>query len=107
MKEPRVGLGELVEIRAFDVLLVANAALCDAIDQHIDGRLQVHDQIRLGRIHDHAFVHTFIERIFGIVQRDARKQPILLQQVIRDTHGAEQVLLANLLQLAGALKQKE
>ena len=107
MEEPRIGLGELVEISAFDVLFIANPALGDAIHQHVDRSLQIHDEIRFGRVHDHPFVDPFIQRIFRIIEGHARKQPILLQQVVRHAHGAEQIFLANLFQLPGPLKQKE
>ena len=107
VEEARIGLGELLEIAALDVLLVANAALGDAVHQHIDRRLQIDHQIGLGRIHDHAFVDPFVQRILGIIERHAREQPILLQQIIRDAHRAEQILLPDLLELARTLEKEE
>src|SRR3984957_11209880 len=107
VEEPRIGLIELVEIAAFDVLLIADAALRDPIHQHIDGCLQVHHQIRLRGVHHHPFVDSLVQRIFRIIERHARKETIFFQQVVRHAHGAEQILLANLLQLPGPLKQKK
>src|ERR1700722_18206230 len=107
VEEPRIRLIQLVEIAAFDVLLIADAALRDPIHQHIDGCLQVHHQIRLRGVHHHPFVDSLVQRIFRIIERHARKETIFFQQVVRHAHGAEQILLANLLQLPGPLKQKK
>ncbi len=104
MEEPRIGLRQLLQIAALDVLLVANAALGDAIHQHIHRRLQVHDQIRLGRIHDHPLVDAFVERIFRIIERDARKQPVFFQQIVRHPHRAEQIFLPTSSSWRAALK---
>ena len=68
MEEPRIGLGEFIEVGPLDVLLVADAAFIDAVHQHVHRRLQVNDQIGFGRVHHHALIDSFIERIFRIVQ---------------------------------------
>ena len=107
MEEARIGLRELLEIVALDVLLVADAALGDAIHQHIHRRLQIHHEIGLRRIDHHALIDAFIQRVLRVIERHPREQPVLLEQIVRDAHGAEQVLLAHLLELARALKQKE
>ena len=107
MEESRVGLRELFQVGALDVLLIANAALRDAIHQHIDGRLQVHHEIRLRRIDHHTLVDAFVQRIFRIIERHARKQSIFLEQVVGNAHRAEQILLPHFLELAGTLEQEK
>ena len=107
VEEARIRLGEFLEIAALDMLLIADAALGDAVHQHIDRRLQIHHQVGLGRIHHHPLVDPLVERIFRIVERHAREQPILFEQIVRDAHRAEQILLPNLFELARALEQEE
>ena len=104
VKESRVGLGELLEIAALDMLLVADAALGDAVDQHIDGRLQIHDEIRLGRVDDHTLVDALIQRILCIVERDACEQAVLIEEIIRDANRAEEIFLTALLALSRPLE---
>ena len=107
VEEPGIGLRELLQIAALDVLLVADPPLRDAIDQHVHGRLQVHHEIGFRRIDHHPLVHPFIEGVFRIVERHPREQPVLVEQIVRDAHGAEQVFLTHFLQLPGALEQEE
>ena len=104
MKESCVSLGELLEVAALDMLLVADAALGDAVDQHIDGRLQIHDEIGLGRVHDHTLVDALIQRILRIVERDACEQAVLIQEIIGDANRAEEIFLTDLLELSRPLE---
>src|SRR6185503_4181821 len=51
MEETRIRLVEAHQVVTLDVLLVADAAPRDALEQHVDRRLQIHDEVRLWRLH--------------------------------------------------------
>jgi hypothetical protein len=106
-EEARVGIGDAFQVAALDQRLVADPATRDALHQHVDGRLQVDDEIGPGRIDRELGVHLFVERVLLVIERHTREQPILVEQVVGDAHRIEQVLLPELLELARALEEKE
>ena len=52
-------------------------------------------------------VHVAVQLEFVFVQGDLGKQPVLVDQEVRDSWAGKQVLLLDLTQLIGALKQEE
>src|SRR6185437_145119 len=106
VKEPRIRLVEPLEVVAVDLTLVLDTAPCDALHQHIDGSLQVQDEVRLGSRDIELRVHLLVECELRLIERDGRKQPILLEQVVRDAHGREEVLLVESGKLLRALKEE-
>ena len=107
MKEARVRLLQLLQILPLDVLLVANAAALDALEQHVDRRLQVDHEIRRRRVDCEPRVYLFVENELLVIEREPREQTILVEQVVRNAHCVEQIVLANVFELARPLKQKE
>ena len=59
------------------------------------------------RVDREARIHLLVERELLLVERELREQPILVEQVVGDAHRVEQVVLADVLQLARALEQEE
>jgi len=51
-------------------------------------------------------VHLFVESELLLVEREAREQAILVEQIIGDAYRREQVLLAQRRELLGALNRK-
>ncbi len=88
------------------MLLVIDAAPGDTLEQHIDRRLQIHHQIGLGGLDIELGIHLLVQSVLGIIERHAREQAILFQQVIRHAHTGEQILLLERGQLLGPLEQK-
>jgi hypothetical protein len=102
----RVGLTEALEIGGVDVFLVRNAAPVDALQEHVDGRLQEHHEVRRRRVHRQARIDLVVEFELLVVQHDAREQPVLVEHVVGDADLREQVVLAQLRELARALEQE-
>jgi hypothetical protein len=75
--------------------------------QHLDGRLQVDDQVRHGRVDRQPFVDLLVQRVLLVVERDAREQAVLVEQEVGDAHGREQVGLLQRLHLPRALEQED
>ncbi len=74
--------------------------------QHVHRRLQVDHEVRHRRVDGQARIHLLVERKFLVVQGQPREQAVLVEQVIGDAHGLEQVGLAQLLQLTRTLEQE-
>ncbi len=106
VKEARIRLVEPFEVLAVDMLLVIDAAAGDALEQYVYRCLQVHDQVGRRRTNVELDVELLVEGELVVIQRDAREQAILLQQVVRDSDRVEQVCLLQRLKLLGALQQK-
>ncbi len=78
----------------------------DALEQHVDGRLQVDHQIGLRRADVELGIQLLVERVFVVIERDAREQPVLLQQIVRNAYRREQVRLVERGELLRALQQE-
>ena len=106
MKEARVSLVEALEVLPLDVLLEFDAAPGDALEQHVDRGLQVHDEIRLRRADVEPGVELLVEGELGVLECHSREQPVLLEQVVRHAQRREQVRLLERGELLGALQQE-
>src|SRR5215207_2353932 len=106
MKEACIRLIQAHQIFPSDVLLVADAALGDSLEQYVHRRLQIDDEIGLGRFDRELCAHLIVERELFFIQRDAREQAILLEKIIRNAHGREEILLFERGELLRPLKQE-
>src|SRR5690606_6517576 len=107
IKESRVGIAQPFQIVLFDLLLITDPAARDAAHQHVRRSLQIHDEIRRRRIEIERSRHLIVQPELVGIEIQLGEEPILLDQKIRYTHRREQVALSNLLDLPGALEQKE
>ena len=78
----------------------------DAIDERIDRRLQVYDEIGRGRLRFQMRVDLFIERVFVIGKIETRKERIFVEQKVGDRRPAKKIKLGKAPQLIGALEQE-
>ena len=78
----------------------------DAFEQHVDGRLQVDDQVGHRRVDREPLVDLLVQRELLVVEREPREQPVFLEHVVGDAHLLEQVGLAQVLQLPRPLEQE-
>src|SRR5690606_30243911 len=106
-KEFAVGSVYFFEIGSVDALLVPDAALTDALRQHIGGGLQINHQIGRGCVQRQLLVDLVVERVFIGVEIDACEQSILGNEKVCDSGRCEQIALAPVLQLLCALEQEK
>src|SRR5690606_38559194 len=52
-------------------------------------------------------IHLLIEPVLLFVERELREEAILVDQIIRDTHGIEEIVLTNVFELSRPLEQEE
>ena len=88
-------------------LFKSDAAPGDSFQQYLDRRLEVDHQIGGRRLNIEALIDLLIQLPLLRVQYQFREQPVLLHQVVGHLDRAEQVALAFLLKLTGALKQEK
>ena len=77
-----------------------------ALDQRVDGRLQIDDEIRRRRLRLQVRIDLFVEAVLGIGEIEPREQRILVEHEVRDGRAAEHVELADTGELVDALEQK-
>ncbi len=106
MEEARIGFIQSREVLTIDRLFVPDAALGDALQQHVHGRLQVHHEIGLRAVDVELGAHLLVQRVFGFIERDAREELVFVEQVIRHDDGREQILLFERRELLRALKEE-
>src|ERR1700733_10786982 len=106
MKEAGVPLVEPREVGALDALLKIDPPPGDALEEHIDWRLQVDHKIGLWRSDVELGVHLLVERVLRLIERHAREQPVLLKEIICDAHRRKQILLRKPGELLRPLEQK-
>ena len=101
-----VGVGEAREVVRRDRALEVDAAPVHALDQRLDRRLQVDDEIGRRRLRLQVRVDLLVERVLGVGQVEPREQRILVEQEIGDRRAPEHVELADAAQLVDALEQE-
>src|SRR6185312_3565274 len=106
MEEARIRFVEAYQVVALDVLLIADAAPRDPLEQHVDRRLQVNHEIRLRRLHVEPRVDLLVQGELRFIQSHPREQAVLLQQVVRHPNLCEEVLLLQGAELLAALKEE-
>src|SRR6056297_399523 len=106
MKVIEVGLGQSPQVVGTHHLLIGDAASPDTIHQRLHGRLEVDDQVRGRRVERQALIDLLVEAIFLVRQGEAGENPVLVQQEISHAPALEEIRLAHLLRLAGALEKK-
>src|SRR5437588_8610185 len=107
VEEVVVGARELGEVLDIEAALELAAALLDAREQDVEPGLQVDDQVRLEDPRPEMLVDALVEGQLVGVERDRREDPVLREQVVRDGHAVEQVLLEQVLLLLEAGEQEE
>src|SRR5690606_38197329 len=96
VEESRVGFAEPLEIVLLDELLVSDAALRDALEQHGRRRLQIHDEVRLRRIKGELLRYLSVQRELARIEIELGEQRILLHEEICDADGREHYARASL-----------
>ena len=84
----------------------SDAAARDPLEQHVDRRLQVDDQVGLRRVDGELRIHLLVERELLGVERQARKQAVLVEQVVGHAHGANRSAWRSARHLLRALEQE-
>ena len=101
-----VRVGEACQVLRRDPALEVHAAPMHAFDQRVDGRLQIDDEVRRGRLRLQVRIDLLVESVLGIGQVEPREQRVLVEQEIADRQAAEHVELADPGQLVRALEQE-
>jgi len=89
VEEPGIGLRELLQIAALDVLLVADPRFAMRSTSTSTGACRYTTRSGFGASTTTARTPVHRGRI-RIVERHPREQPVLVEQIVRDAHGAEQ-----------------
>src|SRR6185437_15457667 len=106
MEETRIRLVESDQVVTLDVLLVADAAPGDALEQHIDRGLQIDYEVRLRSLDVELGVDLLVESEFGVIQCHPREQAVFFQQVVCHAHPGEEILLIQGSELLAALEEE-
>ena len=101
-----VRVGEPREVVRRDRPLEVDAAPVHALDQRLDRRLQVDDEVGRRRLRLQVRVDLLVELVFVVGQVEPREQRVLVEQEIADGRAAEHVELADAAQLVDALEQE-
>ena len=107
MEESRIRFLQTLEIVAIDLLLVADAPPGNPLEQYIDRCLQIDHEIGNRRVDGESGIDLLVQPVLFVVQGQARKQPILVEQIVRDAHCVEEIVLTDVFELTRALEEKE
>src|SRR5690606_7417798 len=107
VEEGVVGLDQLGEVAHVELALELAAPLADAGEEHVEARLEVDDQVRLGHAGPELVVDPVVEGHLVPVEVEEREDPVLGEHVVADREAAEELLLEELLLLLAAAEQEE
>src|SRR5438552_172594 len=107
VEEIVVGARQLGQVVGVEPALELPSALLDAPEQDVEAGLQVDDQVGLQDAGPEVLVDALVEAELVRVERDRGEDPVLGEQVVRDGHAVEEILLEQVLLLLEAREQEE
>src|SRR5690606_30101496 len=102
-----VGVVEGAQVRRIDILLHRRAAVLDAFQQNLQRRLQVDHQVGYRGVDGELGVDILVKPQLIRVEGRLGKQRVFFHQKVGDAHRAENVPLAQRLQLLDPLEKKK
>src|SRR5512135_1259702 len=107
MEELAIAVSQARQIIIRNGSLITVAAPPHTLRQRISGSLQVYHQVGRGRLRRQALIDGLVELVLVVAQSQARKQRILLEQVVGDGAALEQIHLRHVARFIDALKQEK